>query len=106
LDGDGFTVLEEYLFGLEVHGPNRQAFTQTVEAGHLNLRWKAPRSGARHEVQASGNLRDWVLFNDAAPQPTGEEDAHHRTWQISIPMDGAPQRFFRITSELLPGTAP
>jgi hypothetical protein len=94
LDGDGFTVMEEYLFGLHVHTTDVAAVTQATDGPNLVLEWKTPKHEAWHRVEKAINLPDWEPFTDVAPVETGGNETH-LGWRLTVPLEGA-TGFFRI----------
>ena len=103
-DGDGFSIKQEYLFGLGVHVPDAAAFARSVFGDNLVMEWSTPSSGVWHQVQRSTNLQTWLDFTDVAPVETGSNQTHTH-WQLTVPRHG-PQEFFRIISGVDPKLSP
>lgn len=104
LDGDGLTVLEEYLFGLGVHSTEPAAVTQTTDGVDLVLEWKTPKQEAWHRVEKAINLPVWSPFTAVAPVEIGANETH-LSWRLTVPLEGA-RGFFRIVVGLEPDPSP
>lgn len=104
LDGDGLTVLEEYLFGLGVHSTEPAAVTQRTDGIDLVLEWKTPKQEAWHRVEKAINLPVWSPFTAVAPVEIGANETH-LSWRLTVPLEGA-RGFFRIVVGLEPDPSP
>ena len=97
-DGDGFTNLQEFLFGTTPVAANGSLVTSENVAGGLVLHWLQRASGSSYLLQESTTMGagDWIpsasvpVFDDQSGVPTGYE-RYKATLSI-----GAARQFFRV----------
>ncbi|MCX6875761.1 MAG: Ig-like domain-containing protein, partial [Verrucomicrobia bacterium] len=97
-DGDGFTNLQEFLFGTSPIAGNGALVSSETVGGNCVLHWRQRETGAGYLLKESTTLDpgDWVTCA-VVPQlddQTGAPTDYDR-YQASIPIDAA-RKFFRV----------
>jgi len=98
-DGDGFTNLQEYLFGTSPIANDGSLTTFQNTPGGLIVRWFERASGT-YTLQESTTLADpWTtstaVIIDAADQTTGRYSTDYTRKEATIPLD-SPRKFVRV----------
>ena len=99
-DGDGFTNLEEFLFGTSPIAGNASLVTTTRSGGNLTLRWLQRESGATYTLQQNSTLApgSWTPVAPPAPAPDTEQTgapADYDYYSITLTIGGG-TIFYRI----------
>jgi len=98
-DGDGFTNLEEFLFGTSPVSNNGQLVTTSASGGNLVLRWLQRESGATYALKQSATLvpGSWATAPQI-PAPDGDQSgapSDYDYYKVTLPTGGG-RWFFRI----------
>ena len=98
-DGDGFTNLQEFLFGTNPVAANGSLVTSQRDGNNLVIRFNALAEGGAYQVEHNPNLADqWQPANNATviddPDQSGVPAGYVRR-VITIEIDG-PRDFFRV----------
>jgi hypothetical protein len=110
-DGDGFSNLVEYAFGLnptiaESASPVTTGFVNESGTNYLSITFPRRRNAdVRYVVEAVSELSGVVLWSDRAVQvgPPRQLDAEFMevTFRDTVPASAAPSRFMRVQAQLL-----
>ncbi|MBN8460900.1 MAG: autotransporter-associated beta strand repeat-containing protein [Verrucomicrobia bacterium] len=96
-DSDGFTNLQEYLFGTSPIAANGSLATSERSGGTLTIRWKQRTSGASYQLKQSATLNaDWTNAS-ATPTTDGAASGDYQPMKADIAI-GSGKLFFRIES--------
>ncbi len=95
-DGDGFTNLEEFLFGTEPMAPTGSLATVTRGAGNtVTIRWKQRTSGATYQLLESATLTNPWTASAAPVSPDGAAAGDYQPMKAEVTI-GAGRNFFRV----------
>jgi len=97
-DSDGFTNIEEFLFGTSPIVPTASLVTTTTSGGNLVLRWLQRETGAAYALKESTTMElgSWTTspIAPALDDQTGAATDYDR-WIATIPL-GSGSKFFRV----------
>lgn len=94
-DSDGFTNLQEYLFGTSPVAANGSLATSERSGGTLTIRWKQRTSGTSYQLKESATLNaDWANAS-ATPTTDGAPSGDYQPMKADIAI-GAGKLFFRV----------
>ena len=99
-DGDGFTNLQEFLFGTSPIAGNGSLVTTTAGGGNLVLRWLQRESRASYTLKQSATLAAGSWTTVASPHPAMDGNqtgapTDYDYYTVTLPT-GSGQVFFRI----------
>lgn len=99
-DGDGFTNIQEYLFGTSPVAGNGSLVTSAASGGNLTLRWLQRESGATYTLKQSTTLAAGSWSAVVAPLPAVDADqsgapADYEFHSVTLPI-GTDKRFLRV----------
>lgn len=99
-DGDGFTNLQEYLFGTSPVAGTGTLTSAAKQNGDLVLKWLQRDKGATYSLWQSTNLQagSWTAVASPAPAPDADQSgvpSGHVRHKVSLPVT-AGQRFYQI----------
>ena len=99
-DADGFSNLQEYLFGTTPNAPTGALVQTTTAGGNLTLRWLQRESGAGYAVKQSPSLAtgSWTTVGGAAI--SGDQSGapmDYDFWSLTVPA-GPGKNFYRVES--------
>jgi fibronectin-binding autotransporter adhesin len=97
-DDDGFTNLQEFLFGTDPMVGNGTLVTTTSSAGTLVLRWLQRESAATYTLQQSATLSGWTTLVSPVPAMDGDQTGaptDYDYYQVTLTV-GAGKDFFRV----------
>jgi len=99
-DGDGFTNIQEFLFGTSPIASNGSLVSTTSSGGNLILRWLQRESGATYQIKQSGTLAAGSWTAVASPVPAQDANqtgapADYDYYTVTLPTSGG-KLFFRV----------
>jgi fibronectin-binding autotransporter adhesin len=96
-DGDGFSNLQEFLFGSSpVVGDGSLSTTTTLPGGNLVIRWSQRTSGTSYQLKESTTLaNDWVNATGATIETDGAAVGNYQPMKATV-TPGAGSKFFRV----------
>lgn len=96
-DGDGFTNLQEFLFGSSPVAPNGSLSTLSTSGGQLVMRWLQRESGVTYSLTESTMLGSWTgstVIPTVDTDQSGVGTGYDR-WRAVIPL-GTGKKFYRV----------
>ncbi|MBN8457492.1 MAG: choice-of-anchor D domain-containing protein [Verrucomicrobia bacterium] len=94
-DGDGFTNLQEFLFGKDPEA-NDGTLTATERSGNtLIIRWKQLASGATYRLMESATLANPWTESAATVEPDGAQTGEYLPKKAQVTI-GSGKNFFRV----------
>ena len=95
-DGDGFTNLQEFLFGTSPVASEGGLVTTERSGGDFIVRWKERVAGATYSFKSSSTLgNDWVVAGGATLSNDGPVAGDYQPRKATIAI-GAGKEFFRV----------
>jgi autotransporter-associated beta strand protein len=94
-DGDGFTNLQEFLFGTDPTANNGALTTTEKSGGDLIIRWKQRTSGATYALKESATLANPWVTSIAPISNDGATSGDYQPKMATVTM-GAGKDFFRV----------
>ena len=99
-DGDGYTNLQEFLFGTSPIAGNGSLLTTTPSGGNLILRWLQRESGSTNTLLQSATLAGGSWTPVVSPLPAADVDqsgvpADYDRYTVTLPTSGG-KWFFRV----------
>lgn len=96
-DGDGFSNLQEFLFGSSpVAGNGALSTTTTLPGGILVIRWSQRTSGTSYQLKESATLaNDWVNATGATIETDGAAVGNYQPMKATL-TPGPGSKFFRV----------
>jgi fibronectin-binding autotransporter adhesin len=96
-DGDGFSNLQEFLFGSSpVAGNGALSTTTTLPGGNLVIRWSQRTSGTSYQLKESATLaNDWVNATGATIETDGAAVGNYQPMKATV-TPGPGSEFFRV----------
>jgi autotransporter-associated beta strand protein len=96
-DGDGFSNLQEFLFGSSpVAGNGSLSTITTVPGGNLVILWSQRTSGTSYQLKESATLgNDWVNATGATIETDGAAVGNYQPMKATV-TPGAGSKFFRV----------
>jgi hypothetical protein len=97
-DGDGFTNLEEFLFGTSPIAGNGSLMESARDGDSLILRWKQLATGASYSLVESATLLAPWDPSTVVPQTDGPAVGDYQPMQATVPLGTGP-RFYSVEGE-------
>jgi hypothetical protein len=94
-DDDGFSNLQEFLFGTNPMAGTGPLTTSTTSGGVLTIRWRERVSGATYQLLESATLANPWSLSGTAPGNDGPVDGDYQPRKADIAI-AAGKNFFRV----------
>src|SRR5690606_3499363 len=94
-DSDGYTNLQEYLFGTDPMAGNGSLATTTTNGNILTIRWKELVSGGTYRLMESATLANPWIVSGATPSDDGAAAGGYQPRMADVTI-GAGKDFYRI----------
>ncbi len=97
-DDDGFTNLQEFLFGSDPMASTGALVTMTSSGGTLVLRWLQRETGSTYTLKESGTLSGWTTVGSPVPAIDGDQTGaptDYDFYKVTLTI-GAGKDFYRI----------
>ncbi len=97
-DDDGFTNLQEFLFGSDPMASTGALVTMTSSGGTLVLRWLQRETGSTYTLKESGTLSGWTTVVSPVPAIDGDQTGaptDYDFYKVTLTI-GAGKDFYRI----------
>jgi autotransporter-associated beta strand protein len=94
-DGDGFTNIQEFLFGTSPIESTGSLSTATTSGSILTIRWKQRVAGATYSLEESSTLADPWIISGATPTDDGAAVGDYQPRKADVTI-GSGKNFFRV----------
>lgn len=94
-DGDGFSNLQEFLFGTSPVAGNAALTTTERSGGNLIIRWKQLTSGSTYRLLESATLGNPWTLSGATVTNDGAQTGDYQPKKAEVPV-GTGKNFFRV----------
>ena len=94
-DGDGFTNIQEYLFGTSPVAGDSSLATTESSGGNLTIRWKQLASGGAYQLVESATLGNPWSASSATVTNDGAQVGDYQPKKATVTI-GAGKNFFRV----------